>query len=130
MKVLVVDDEQMIRDLAEKILTRAGYAAEVAETGREGIDRFRTDPESIGLVILDLSLSDLGGIEALREIRRIAPHVPCILSSGRFLHDGELPDDIAVGTHFLEKPYRSSQLSEMVRNLIDGKPESAPTNLR
>jgi len=68
MKILVVDDEQIIRDLASKILTRAGYETELAESGREGIERFNAACDDIGLVLLDLSLSDVAGIDALREI--------------------------------------------------------------
>jgi DNA-binding NtrC family response regulator len=109
----------MIRDLAAKILTRDGYEIEVAGSGREGIDRFRVDADNIALVLLDLTLNDIDGIEALRQIRSVAPGVPCILSSGRSLHDGEVPKEIAARTAFLEKPYRSGQLSELVRKLLD-----------
>ena len=118
MKILVVDDEQMIRDLAMRILDRAGHEAEVAATGREAIDRFRDTGDDIGLIVLDLNLDDISGEETLRQIRRMSPSVPCIISSGAGLSDFDLPDDIRPGTHLLAKPYRAKQLSDLVDQIL------------
>jgi len=118
MKILVVDDEQMIRDLASRILTRAGYEVELAESGREGVDRFNQLGTDVGLVLLDLSLDDLSGEDVLSHLRHTAPDLPCIISSGHSLDNFELPESLKPNTHFLEKPYRASQLSQLVADIL------------
>ncbi len=118
MKILVVDDEQMIRDLAARILTRAGYEVELAESGRAGVDRFHQIGSDIGLVLLDLSLDDLSGEEVLAQLRSSAPNLPCIISSGHSLANFELPEPLKSNTHFLEKPYRAVQLSQLVEDIL------------
>jgi DNA-binding NtrC family response regulator len=118
MKILVIDDEQMIRDLAARILTRAGYEVELAESGQAGVDRFHQLGADIDLVLLDLSLDDLSGEDVLAHLRRTAPDLPCIISSGHSLANFELPDKLKPSTHFLEKPYRASQLSHLVADIL------------
>ncbi len=118
MKILVVDDEQMIRDLAERILTRAGYEVELAESGRTGLERFAQTPSDIDLVLLDLTLDDYPGEEVLARLRDVSPSIPCIISSGHSLATLKLPDHLKPGTRFLEKPYRASQLSDLVAEIL------------
>jgi len=117
-KILVVDDEQMIRDLATRILDRAGHETEVATTGQEAIDRFRGTGDDIGLIVLDLNLDDMSGEETLRQIRSLSPSLPCIISSGAGLSEFDLPDDIRSDTHLLAKPYRAKQLAELVDQIL------------
>ncbi len=119
MKILVVDDEQMIRDLAVKILTRAGHEVMTAESGREGIAAFEKSADEIGLVLMDVTLNDLSGTDAIREIRLISPDIPCILSSGRNFEEITLPGDLVGQIHYLEKPYRARQLSSLVNDILE-----------
>jgi DNA-binding NtrC family response regulator len=119
MKILVVDDEQMIRDLAARILTRAGYEIELAESGQAGVDRFHQLGSEIGLVLLDLSLDDLSGEDVLAHLRLTSPELPCIISSGHSLSDFELPEKLRPNTYLLEKPYRASQLSQLVAEILE-----------
>lgn len=118
MRILVVDDEQMIRDLATRILTRAGFEVDTAESGQTGVDRFTQASAGYDLVLLDLSMEDMSGEEALRKMRAIAPDVPCIISSGLDLSEMKLPTDLQKATHFLEKPYRARQLSDLVNDIL------------
>ena len=118
MKILVVDDEQMIRDLAVKILTRDGHNVTTAESGQDGVAAFERAADEIDLVLIDATLSDLSGADAIRQMRSLAPGVPCILSSGHALEEITLPEDLSGQVHFLEKPYRARQLSALVNDIL------------
>ncbi len=80
--VLVVDDEEVVRMLAKKALERYGYHVLLAEGGLAAIDVFKRHPGDIALVLLDLSMPDMGGVEALPELRKIRPNVKVVVSSG------------------------------------------------
>jgi len=132
MKLLVIDDEEMIRSLAEKILNRAGFEVLLAESGEEGLQHFTREPDQIGLILLDMFLDGQSGVDTLRQIRQIAPTVPCIISSGHAEDHSEIPEDLAQSVDFLHKPYRAGQLVDKVNLMLSMKrPDSAlirPTN--
>jgi len=122
MSVLVVDDEQMIRSLTENILTRVGYEVLLAESGEAGLKMFFENSAEIDLVIVDMSMEGLSGLDMLRAIRRINPAIPGIVSTGHAVDDADLPDDLAANTYLLQKPYRSTTLERMVQQAL-GVPE-------
>jgi two-component system, cell cycle sensor histidine kinase and response regulator CckA len=117
-KVLVIDDERMIRTLAEKILVRAGYEVILAETGNEGVDLFRQQPNKIDLLIVDMTMDGLSGEETLRACRVIHPYIPAVFSSGQFLDETDIPEDLALNTYYLQKPYRASALVEKIEEVV------------
>jgi two-component system cell cycle sensor histidine kinase/response regulator CckA len=122
-RILVIDDEEMIRDLAQRILTQAGFDVLIAESGQSGLKLFSEKFYLIDLVLLDLTMDDMPGIETLERIREISPDLPCIISSGQEPGANELPDKLNQNVCFLQKPYRAKQLLEMVNQIsspIDG----------
>lgn len=122
--ILVIDDEEMICNLAKRILVRSGYDVIVATSGREGLDLFAMQTEPIALVLLDMYMDDMSGIETLRLIRETAPDMPCIFSSGQVFEKEDLPSGLQDGVLFLEKPYRSSDLSHMVSTMLSAVADS------
>ena len=80
--VLVIDDEAVVRGMAEATLTRYGYTVLLAEDGGQGVKLFREHAPAISLVLLDMTMPVMGGEEALEEIRHLNPAVPVIGSSG------------------------------------------------
>ena len=126
MKILVIDDEEMIRALARKILQRDGHEVHLADSGHSGLAIFSREHKSLGLVLLDIRMHGLSGIETLRRIRDISPTIPCIMSSGQIADQKDLPDDLTEHLRFLQKPYRANTLSEMVRRLaLERQPTTA-----
>ncbi len=115
MKVLVIDDEAMIRDLATKVLSRAGVEVLAAESGQAGIDIFGQHAREISVVLLDVSMPGLSGMDTLRALRQLSTSVPCILSSGMGMEADEVPEDLRANLHFLQKPYRSQILVAKVK---------------
>lgn len=82
-KVLIVDDERQFRATTKKILDRRGFDTIVAADGREAIEKLEEKPD---VVILDISMPGMDGLEALTEIKRISPDTPVVMLTG---HGGE-----------------------------------------
>ena len=78
--VLVVDDNGPARQAVEAVLESAGYAVTTASGGEEGIERFRRSP--VDLVVTDIMMPNKDGIELMREIRGLCPHVKILALSG------------------------------------------------
>lgn len=80
--VLVVENEQMLRDIAQVALTRMGYKVLVAKDGYDAVAVFQQHRKSIGCVLCDLNMPGMDGWETLSALRRLSPDLPAILSSG------------------------------------------------
>ena len=112
--VLVVDDEPGVRKLAEASLTRHGYRVIFAADGKEGVDIYRREVNSISLILMDLSMPVMSGEEALDHLLDISPNPPVLFSSG--FNEPESMEKLA-GYPFLRKPYTSRELVVKVRDL-------------
>jgi PAS domain S-box-containing protein len=116
--VLVAEDEPAIRVLARTILSRAGLGVIEARDGQEAVEVFRKRQADVGCVLLDLTMPRLSGIEALAEIRLIAPAVPVVVMSG--YSSEELADRFA-GTPLIgiiQKPFRADQLVDLMQKAL------------
>src|SRR5215207_3660687 len=80
--LLVVDDEDSIRELAAMVLNQAGYRCFHAGNGQEALEIFRCRHSEIGGVVTDVNMPMMDGFGLVRAIRAIAPHVKIIFSSG------------------------------------------------
>jgi CheY-like chemotaxis protein len=109
-KVLVIDDEAMIRDLAIKVLTRAGVEVLAADSGLAGIQMYAQNQNAIDIVILDFSMPGITGLETLQGLRELSPTLPCIMSSGFVMDSSQIPPELRPNVFFLQKPYRSKVL--------------------
>jgi PAS domain S-box-containing protein len=117
-RVLVVDDEAIIRDLARTALESAGFLVLEARDGLEAVECFEKMGASIDLVFLDMTMPRMGGAEAFRRIRAHSPNVRVLLTSGYTQKESldslaELPPD-----GFLQKPFRVRELISKVRELL------------
>ncbi len=80
--VLVVDDEEVVRGVAARILGSYGFDVVLANDGREGVARFKERTPEIVAVLMDLTMPQMDGVDAFREIRGIDENVPVLLMSG------------------------------------------------
>ena len=122
MRVLVVDDEEIIRYLATKILKREGFEVITACSGEEGLQLYTQQADQIDLLLLDLTMPGLSGAETLRRARDIKPELPCIISSGHYTDQNDISDDLTSKTFFLKKPYRPDDLSDLVNEILTKEP--------
>lgn len=124
-KILFMDDEKIIRDIAQQIINRLGYEAVLAENGLEAIDLYIKEQQSGGrfeVVILDLTVKrGAGGKEAMTELLRIDPEVKAIISSG-YTNDSAIArysDFGFVGA--ITKPYKANDLKELIERVVETK---------
>jgi two-component system cell cycle sensor histidine kinase/response regulator CckA len=119
--VLIIEDEEMLRDLLRTILESRGYNVISARDGEEGIRLFDKNKDEVALVITDLGLPKLSGEEVVAAIREIDPDARFIISTG-FI-DPEIKKNLAkIGiTSFVLKPYKPNEVIKQVRDVILGK---------
>ncbi len=124
-RVLLVDDEEIIRATAAAMLEEVGYEVTVAEHGRQAADRYRRGMEAgrpFDLVILDLIMPVMKGTEAFDEIRRLDPNARVLLASG-FSVGSDVEALLSAGAlGFIQKPYRFKTLATAVAEAIRGRP--------
>ncbi len=121
-KILVMDDEAMVRDVLDKMLTRIGYDPRFAKDGAEALELFREAEESgekFAAVILDLTVpGGMGGKETVEKLLEIRPNVKAIVSSG--YSDAPIMADFATYGFrgVILKPYKIATLSEVLHQVI------------
>ena len=120
--ILLVDDDESVRDVGKEMLLEYGYRVITASNGREALEIYSAERESISLVILDLFMPEMGGKECLRALLRIDPKVRVLVASG-FTQNGEIRDALDSGAKdFIGKPFDIPQLLEKIRKIIDEDP--------
>jgi DNA-binding response OmpR family regulator len=80
--VLIVEDEETVRLTVEKILIALGFSVVLAVDGQDGVEKFGQNPEKFRLVLLDLTMPKLDGVQVFEELRRISPEMRVVLMSG------------------------------------------------
>ena len=117
-RCLVIDDEPAVRTLCQAALERLGFSVDLASDGDVGLAQFEEDPRAYALVLVDLSMPRLGGVETYVGMRRLRPDVPVVLMSGN--HGGDLHDDLgASGRYvFVAKPFDLQALSAAIRKVL------------
>lgn len=119
--ILLVDDEKGVRQTAEKLLTRLGYTVTTFEMAVEALDEYKGGPEKYDLVITDLDMPGIDGIDFLKMIREEAPHQKAILVTGHSIINladtMETFDQLKV----IQKPYKLNELSQVINHLLNGE---------
>lgn len=116
--ILVVDDENIIRELLDRSLTKLGFNVITAGSGEEALDIFQNHPDTISLVILDYFMPYMNGWEAHERIRAIRPDVKTIISSGQPEAKTKLTTLPGV-TGILIKPYLIHELRDVVNSALE-----------
>ncbi|MEW6530465.1 MAG: response regulator [Thermodesulfobacteriota bacterium] len=117
--VLLVDDEDLIRELGAQILTKHGYTVLQAVNGRVGLDLFKQERSRISLVILDLIMPEMGGGECLNELIKIDPNVKVLIASG-YAADASVEETAQIGAKgYVTKPFSVNELLRDVRRVLD-----------
>jgi two-component system, cell cycle sensor histidine kinase and response regulator CckA len=112
--VLLADDEPTVRMLLERILQSAGYQVITTENGAEATTRAENHPGDIHVLVSDIVMPGVSGVELAKELQRSRPSTKVLLISGYF------PDDLEFveGWKFLRKPFTPVVLTEALENLL------------
>ena len=117
--VLIVDDEEFVTMIAQRVLSDEGYRVVTAKDGFQAIDIYRKLKDQIMLVILDFTMPVMDGADVFAELQSINPKVPVVLSSG-FAEQEPLRNMLSKGLRgFIPKPYTQQKLLAQVRSTLD-----------
>jgi len=117
-RILLVEDEDTVRAVAERALVRAGFTVTAARDGEEGLERIQAG-EAFDLVVSDVVMPVMDGPAMAREIRKLAPSLPFLFMSG--YAEEQLRREIDIpNMHFLPKPFSVAQIGEAVEGVLRG----------
>ena len=111
--ILVAEDEPAVRDLVKRVLESAGHEVMAASNGVEAVALFRSYPDAIDLVITDITMPVMDGIQAALRIRETRSHVRIVCMSS--YSESRLPSDVL----FLSKPFLPAALLERVAEALE-----------
>jgi CheY-like chemotaxis protein len=117
--VLLVEDEETVRSLAREVLVRRGYRVVEARDGVEALELLDDGASSVGVVVSDLIMPRLGGVELGRRLRARFPQLPVLLMSGYADGAGVQVLREEPGRPFLKKPFTPEALANAVRAALD-----------
>jgi two-component system cell cycle sensor histidine kinase/response regulator CckA len=117
--ILLVDDDEIVRDVGEATLTRFGYTVRTAADGNMALERYRREHQRIDLVILDLVMPKMSGKKCLEALIKINPAAKVIIASGysESEHRAGLIQSGAKG--FVGKPYAANKLLSVIREVLE-----------
>lgn len=116
--ILVVDDEELVRNMARYTLEHLGYSVETVPDGLAAVETFSRKPADFDAVLLDLTMPRMNGEQALDRLRAIRPEIPVVLSSG--FSEGEALErfrDRGLSA-FLQKPYTATALARKIKTAL------------
>ena len=116
-KILLVDDEPMVQRICAAILRKGGFETIVAENGFDGLEAYRQNHAEICLILSDVTMPIMDGIEMVRTIFEMHSDANVIMMSGRDLSD-IVPDDVRRLCSVIEKPFTPEKLIEAVRKCL------------
>ncbi len=113
-RLLVVDDEDIVRDTLKKVLKKLGYSVHACRNGREAVKFYKKSWQEVDLILLDMIMPGMGGKEAFLAMKKINPAIKAFLISGYSLSDEtrHLLDEGVLG--FIQKPYSVGELSQRI----------------
>ena len=118
--MLYVDDDEVMKVLVERLLTRAGYRPACHGSVQQALAALRADPAAWDVVVTDYSMPELSGVEFARRVRAIRPDLPVIVMSG-YVADELRQAARACGVReVIQKQYTLEELGPALRRAVDG----------
>jgi DNA-binding NtrC family response regulator len=117
MRILIVDDEEVLRDVLDAVLRREGFDVVSAASGEEALSLL--DGEEIDLVILDIMLPGISGIDTLRSMRISNPHLPVIVITAFSSIDGAIEAMKYGAYHYIPKPFKNDEVIITVNKALE-----------
>ncbi|MEI6705249.1 MAG: response regulator, partial [Deltaproteobacteria bacterium] len=116
--ILFVEDEDLLRIMGKELLEAHGFSAMTASNGSEAIEIYRERSSEIDVILMDLVMPVMGGIETYHELRKISPTLPVIICSGYGVESVEhvIKNDPHAG--FVHKPYKPDELRDVLMRMM------------
>ncbi len=124
-RILLVEDDPAVRAVAQRGLTRFGYEVLAASSGEEAIRVADATTSPIHLVLTDIMMPGMNGVEVGRELLRRRPGIKVFYMSGYADKDLIRQGLLEPGTIFLQKPFSPKELAERIRHVLDGDAPSS-----
>ncbi len=118
MRILIVDDEEVLRDVLETVLRREGFDVLMAASGEEALSVLDGDPD-VDLVILDVMLPGISGIDTLRAVRISNPQLPVIVITAFSSIDGAIEAMKHGAFHYIPKPFKNEEVVLTVNKALE-----------
>ena len=122
-RILIVDDDDSVRELLEFLVKKEGFKTEIAADGQEALDQARKhEPD---LILLDLMLPKFGGFEIVRELQVDEGDIPIVIITGRYT-DRSTSDMIKLESNvkdFIEKPVKPPVLMALIHQILQTQPK-------
>lgn len=115
--ILIVDDEPELRSLIAEGLGLHGYSCETAENGNDALKKFEADAQSFGMILSDITMPGMNGLDLVRAIRERGSQIPIFLVTGHVLATETLPSDLKV-TALIEKPLDLGDLAARIKQAL------------
>ena len=116
--VLIIDDEEAVIKITQKLLKKLGYKTITADSGESAIEIYKKKHEEIDLIILDLGMPGMGGRRCLEILVEFDPQVKVVIASG-YSDDGLIKDNIKHGAKaYAIKPYTLDEISKVIRKVL------------
>jgi two-component system, cell cycle sensor histidine kinase and response regulator CckA len=120
--ILLVEDEETVRTVAARVLTTRGYVVHKAANGQEALALARRLDGPVDLVLTDVVMPDMGGVELVDRLLELWPGVKVVYMSG-YAHGDKLePESAGLERSFIQKPFSAESLTLKVREALDGVP--------
>jgi len=117
--VLIADDEEAIREITTSLLERIGFRVITASDGLETVDLYTEHPEEISVLLMDVNMPRLNGLEAALRIRHINPKLPVLFMSGYPREEVMHRFGKQSHTDFIKKPFQSRELTVAIRGVME-----------
>jgi len=119
--ILLVEDEYLILKAIRRLLKSFGYSVYVAADGEEALEVFTRHREEIALVLSDVGLPKMSGIDVFKKLKEMDPHIKVVLASGFFEPDLKFSLYQVGAKGFIQKPYSNNEVLRKLREVLDEK---------
>ncbi len=118
MRILLAEDNPVNQKLAELMLTKGGYHVEVANNGKEAVEKYITSPGDFDLIFMDIQMPEMDGLEATKAIRKREDEIPIIAMTANAMK-GDMEKCLNAGMDdYMTKPIKRDLIFEMIKKWV------------
>ena len=116
LNILVVDDKKVIGDLFDFTLGFSGHTITVVDTAKAALDSIKD--KSFDIIFLDIVMPEKDGVEILREIKAVSPHLPVVMMSGYSVEERKIKAEELGAVTCLKKPFEMDDVKKVIKNAL------------